>query len=272
MPLLSGLKGNSVDDLRERENKTKGTFSYLTNYGCLSENLFNIYKLSVILTKNKNPNRKEKMFVINDKSNYFEDNLSESPIERLFLEEIVKYLEIGTEIRQQVEYLTKIGKFRVDFLIKRGNIEFVVELDGKQFHNLKNDTWRDCFLLGENKVKSIIRIKGKDITYSLNECLYFLSKIFPETFSERGKLNLSTLLEIENKKSIDENLQHNDFISVDKFYLPIIEFENDEIKTYPSIEIIFKNSKNFKYWKKHYDFAIKKNIYNIEELNKRYFN
>ena len=94
------------------------------------------------------------MFIINAESNYFEDRLSESPIERLFLEEILKYLEIGTEIGQQIEYSTKIGKFRVDFLIRKGKLEYVVELDGKQFHNANNDTWRDCFLLGENKVKS----------------------------------------------------------------------------------------------------------------------
>ena len=32
-------------------------------------------------------------FIINDKSNYFEDVLSESPIEKLFVKEIIKYLE-----------------------------------------------------------------------------------------------------------------------------------------------------------------------------------
>ncbi|EMY3555068.1 hypothetical protein ABF190_002444 [Flavobacterium psychrophilum] len=211
------------------------------------------------------------MFAINDKSNYFEDNLSESPIEKLFLQEIVKYLEIGTEIGQQIEYYTKLGKFRVDFLIKKGEIEYVVELDGKQFHSAKNDTWRDSFLLGENKVKSIIRLKGKDITYSINECLYFLSKIFSETFSERGKLNLSTLLEIENKNIIDENIQNNTFQCIDKFYFPIVEFENEEFKNYPSMEIIVKNSKNPKIWKEYYDYAVKKNIFKISELNTEYF-
>ena len=212
------------------------------------------------------------MFIINNNSNYFEDNLSESPIERLFLEEIVKYLEIGTVIKQQIEYSTKIGNFRIDFLISRGNTEYIIELDGKKFHELSYDTWRDCFLLGENKVESIIRIKGKDVIYNINECLYFLSKVFPETFSDRGRLNLSTLIEPENKTTIDNQIESNDFKCIDKFYLPISKFENDEIKTYPSIEITFKNLKNYKSWREYYDYAIQYNIFNIEQLNKKFFN
>ena len=210
-------------------------------------------------------------FIINEKSNYFEDILSESPIERLFLQEVIKHLEIGTEIDQQIEFDTKIGKFRVDFLIRKDQIEYVVELDGKDFHKPEIDRWRDAFLLGENKFKSMIRIKGKDITHSLNECLYFLSRVFPETFSQRGKVNLSTLIEFENKRAIDENLEENMFKSIDTFYLPKVEFEDEERKSYPSIEINYKNQSDFKNWKNYYDFAIKERIYNIPELNKRYF-
>ena len=211
------------------------------------------------------------MFIINDKSNFFEDKLSESPIEKLFLEESIKYLENGTEISQQIEYLTKIGKFRVDFLIKKGSTEYVVELDGKEYHKTNHDIWRDCFLLGESKIKSVVRFKGKDITYNLNECLYFLSTVFPDTFSKRGKLNLATLIEIENKKIIDKNINNNPFGFIDKFYLPKIEFENDNIKKHPSIEIILKNNKNNTYWKEHYEFAIETNIFNITELNKKFY-
>ncbi|MCF6129073.1 hypothetical protein L1S35_05260 [Flavobacterium sp. AS60] len=211
------------------------------------------------------------IFTINDKSNYFDDNVLESPIERFFLEEIVKYLEIGTEIEPQREYKTKIGNFRVDFLIRKGNIEYVIELDGKAYHNQQNDIWRDSFLLGESKVKTIIRIKGKDVTHNLNECIYFLSQMFPATFSERGKINLSTLLESENKKAIDENLEENIFKCVDKFYLPKIVIEDDERKSFPSIEINCRTQKDFKYWRKYYDFAISNGIFSVEELNKKYF-
>ncbi len=210
-------------------------------------------------------------FTINERSNYFEDFLSESPIERLFLQEIIKYLEVGTEIQQQIEYETKIGNFRIDFLIRKGKVEYAVELDGKDYHKPEIDRWRDAFLLGENKFKSMIRIKGKDITYSLNECLYLLSKIFPETFSQRGKVNLSTLIEYENKREIDENIENNIFKSIDTFYLPKVEFENDERKSYPSIEIIYKNHYDFNNWKKYYDFALKESIYDISKLNKQYF-
>lgn len=212
------------------------------------------------------------VFIINDKSNYFDDIFSESPIESFFLHEIVKYLEIGTEIEQQTEYQTKIGNFRIDFLIRKGKTEYVIELDGKAYHDQKNDIWRDSFLLGENKVKTIIRIKGKDITYNLNECLYFLSKMFPETFSDRGKSNLSTLLEFENQKVIDKNLEENMFMCVDKFYLPKIVIENDEIEYFPSIVIDCKTLKEYKYWKKYYDYALQNKIFSISELNRKYFN
>jgi very-short-patch-repair endonuclease len=211
------------------------------------------------------------MFTINDKSNYFQDVLSESAIERLFMEEVVKYLENGTKIGQQFEYLTKIGKFRVDFIIRKDDTEYVVELDGKEFHDEQYDLWRDSFLLGEKKIKSIVRIKGKDITYSLNESLYFLSKTFPNTFSKRGKLNLSTLIEPKNKETIDKNIENNMFDCIDKFYLEKVELEHDEIKKYPSIEIKIKDLIKFTTWKKYYGFALKNNTYDIESLNKKYF-
>ncbi|REE07610.1 uncharacterized protein DUF559 [Winogradskyella pacifica] len=211
------------------------------------------------------------MFTINDKSNYVSEDLCESPIERIFLSEIVKYLEVGTQIGQQIEYSTKIGNFRVDFLIKKGKLEYVIELDGKEFHKEENDIWRDSFLLGEKKVKTIIRIKGKDITYNINECLYFLSQVFPESFSQRGKLNLGTLIEPKNKSTIDENIKENLFDCIDKFYLEKMEFDLDEIKRYPSIEISIKDSTKFKYWEKLYNFALKNKIYDIVELNKKYF-
>ena len=211
------------------------------------------------------------MFEINEKSNYFTDEKSESPIERLFLEEIVKYLEIGTQIEQQLEYKTKIGNFRIDFKIKNDAEEFAVELDGKKFHNVANDIWRDAFLLGEGKIKSIVRIKGKDATYSLNECIYFLSKIYPKSFSERGKINISTLIEPVNKNVIDENIEKKEFSIIDKFYIRKIEIEDEEIKTFPSIEIALKNNSDFKYWKEHYDFALKNNIFEIEELKRRFY-
>ncbi|WP_181897215.1 DUF559 domain-containing protein [Winogradskyella pacifica] len=199
------------------------------------------------------------------------EDLCESPIERIFLSEIVKYLEVGTQIGQQIEYSTKIGNFRVDFLIKKGKLEYVIELDGKEFHKEENDIWRDSFLLGEKKVKTIIRIKGKDITYNINECLYFLSQVFPESFSQRGKLNLGTLIEPKNKSTIDENIKENLFDCIDKFYLEKMEFDLDEIKRYPSIEISIKDSTKFKYWEKLYNFALKNKIYDIVELNKKYF-
>ena len=211
------------------------------------------------------------MFTTNDKSNYVSEDLCESPIERIFLYEIVKYLEKGTQIVQQIEYSTKIGNFRVDFLIKKEEIEYVIELDGKEFHNKENDSWRDSFLLGEKKVKSIIRIKGKDITYSINECLYFLSQKFPETFSHRGKLNLGTLIEPKNKNTIDENIKENFFDCIDKFYLEKVEYELDEIKRFPSIEISLKDLTKFTHWEKQYNFAMKNKIYRIAELNNKYF-
>jgi len=211
------------------------------------------------------------MFTINDKSNYFTDELSESPIERIFFSEVVKYLEIGTEIEQQVAYSTAVGNYRVDFLIRHGELEYIVELDGKEFHKPENDMWRDSFLLGENKIKSIIRIQGKDINYNINECLYFLSQIFPESFSRRGKLNLETLIEPKNKENIDVSIEDNFFDCIDKFYLPKLEFELDEIKRHPSIEISIRDLEKFTNWKKPYEFALNKNIYDINKLNELYF-
>lgn len=44
-----------------------------------------------------------------------------------------------------------------------------------------------------NHVDVIYRFRGSDITYYIEDLLYILSKLEPDLFSLRGKINLSTL-------------------------------------------------------------------------------
>lgn len=210
------------------------------------------------------------MIRINEKSNYISDKWCESPIEKQFLHEIVKYLELGVELWLQLPFQTSIGNFRVDFLIKKGNTEYVIELDGKGYHSEKKDIWRDSFLLGEKRVKAIVRFKAKDIAHNLYECLYFLSQIFPTTFSERGKTNLTTLLEIENKESVDMNIKDNIFKCINKFSFSKIEYNEGEKIYHSDIVITLMDNIEFIAWKDNYDFAISNSIFDVERLIAEY--
>jgi hypothetical protein len=109
----------------------------------------------------------------------------ESPLERLFHDQLLKRLPRGVSIEPQVVVRTLCGTFRLDFMVQVDGRRVGLEVDGKEFHDDWRDEWRDAMILGDNHADEIIRFRGCDLTYHLDDCMYLLSRIQPLLFSER---------------------------------------------------------------------------------------
>ena len=118
-----------------------------------------------------------------------------SPIENDFAYHFAnKYAADNINMIPQAEVSTLCGNFILDFLLCTSKGQRVgIECDGKEFHDAARDEWRDALILGENHVDVIYRVRGSDITYHIEDILYLLSRLEPDLFSQRGKINLERL-------------------------------------------------------------------------------
>ncbi len=134
----------------------------------------------------------------------FDIDLCESPIEELFAYNVCKYLSEDSQLKPQVSIPTLCGSFRLDFMISNiSGLNIGVECDGKDFHDARRDEWRDAMILGDNSdIQGILRFRGVDIKYRINDLLFLTSKIYPLLFSERGKANLKILASNEVKRDV----------------------------------------------------------------------
>jgi hypothetical protein len=109
----------------------------------------------------------------------------ESPLENLFYDQLLKRLPHGAPLEPQVPVPTLCDMFRLDMLATVQNRRIGLEVDGQEFHDEYRDEWRDAMILGDGQADEIIRFRGCDLTYHLDDCFYLLSKIQPRLFSER---------------------------------------------------------------------------------------
>jgi len=122
----------------------------------------------------------------------------DSPIEDIFAWHCQKYLQQGVGLDSQVEFKTHHGVFRVDFVLVTENTNRVgVECDGRDFHEPFRDEFRDAILLGEGHLGTLYHFRGCDITYYPEDCIWLMSTLDPDLFSERGRPQLSYLHRLE---------------------------------------------------------------------------
>ncbi|MEW6619874.1 MAG: hypothetical protein AB1422_11160 [bacterium] len=174
----------------------------------------------------------------------------ESPIEDKFAYNLVKYLADDITFEAQVEINTICGRFRLDFVASTANGKKVAfECDGKDFHEESRDEWRDAMILGGGEMDTIYRFRGSDITYHLEDLLYFVSRCDPELFSHRGFINLERL---------SSNESHNMRINADSdhFHITYVNREKNMI-TIAAIERRHKNipEGSRQFWQAAYRFA-----------------
>ena len=101
----------------------------------------------------------------------YEYDKIESPIEEIFLNHIIKFLDQNTELSIQFPISTISGNFRADIaLIKEGKI-VVIECDGEEHHTQEKDIWydewRDTLILAQERANVIYRVRGIDIYSNL---------------------------------------------------------------------------------------------------------
>lgn len=140
-------------------------------------------------------------------TNVMEMRSGESPIESLFVYQLVKYLAPETELSEQVTVATALGNFRPDFVLRLGNRSVALECDGRDFHRtaeaMGRDNERDIAILGEGHFECIYRFTGTAIVNQIDECLFGLSVAEPKMFSERGRTNLATLAHVHDVDGFD---------------------------------------------------------------------
>ena len=131
-----------------------------------------------------------------DKKSFFEPPY-DSPIEEQFAWHFTKYVHPDIELLTQYEIPTNHGTFKLDFAIQVNNKIIGIECDGKEFHNIWRDVWRDIAVIENSIVSEVFRFRGCDITYHINECLIVLSWYYPDLFDSRGIENINRLADKE---------------------------------------------------------------------------
>jgi very-short-patch-repair endonuclease len=185
----------------------------------------------------------------------------DSPIEDKFAYHATKYLLQDLQFHTQYEVITICGKFVVDFVaISPSGKKIGIECDGKDFHNKARDEWRDAMIMGDDRLDSIYRLRGVDLTYFMNDVLYILSRCEPDLFSQRGHLNIETLASTEIQ---DIKVEKNQTT----FYIQMKDDETDQI-SHILIERRHKNIPKGKqqFWQNLYAFAKSQNGGILDEI------
>lgn len=191
----------------------------------------------------------------------------ESPIEKIFAEQIFKYLSEDAYFEKQVSVNTICGTFRLDFVAECAGRRIGIECDGKDYHDPYRDQWRDAMILDQGQISAIYRLKGKNIYWDIEDCLFALAAYEPQLFSERGLSNLKNLASDSAKSSVIDSVSNNFISTNDSLYFSSVnEF---------SYEAISRNCYNpvtysTEFLKSLVDFARELGGGNLDEVKKQY--
>lgn len=128
----------------------------------------------------------------------------DSPIEDHFAKQFLRYAAAGIAFEPQYTVHTLCGTFIVDFLIvDAAGRRIGIECDGKEFHDLSRDEWRDGMILGDAHIDAIYRFRGQDLHYAWEDVMYFLCSMEPSVFDPCAPRNLHVL----SSDEVRENMQ-----------------------------------------------------------------
>ena len=119
----------------------------------------------------------------------------DTPIEDMFLWDFKKVADQAVRVRRQHECRTRVGTFRLDFLVSSISVgsRIGIECDGREYHHVPRDAKRDAAIVEASIVDRVYRFRGTDLCYRIHTALNILGHREPWLFSERGKDNLETL-------------------------------------------------------------------------------
>jgi very-short-patch-repair endonuclease len=185
----------------------------------------------------------------------------DSPLEDIFAWNLAKYLKPDAKLHKQVEAATLAGTFRLDLVVEYKSEKIAFECDGKEFHGASRDEWRDAMILGDSHVNTIYRLRGSDVIYHTEDCLYVISCLEPRIFSERGLINLDTLASnsirnsLRSKMNFDKNLAKGDRLIVLDYFSDLGCFPPQFIKMVRETRHSPKEERA--HWKYLYSYALK---------------
>lgn len=185
----------------------------------------------------------------------------DSPLEDLFAYNMVKYLDQSVSFEKQMEVDTICGKFRLDFAAISLTSRIGFECDGAEYHGTIRDIWRDAMIVGSNTVDVVYRLRGKDLFYHMEDCLFIVSQLHPELYSERGRINIYTLSSEAAKYNLE--YRHDSAMIQYNFEEPI-----DLIAVYWTKQE--KSSKVHLHWKRLYEFVLENGGGNLDELIEKF--
>ena len=117
----------------------------------------------------------------------------DSPIEDIFAWNLGKYINPNLRLDKQIEANTPWGIFILDFMVECKSEKIAFECDGKDFHDLRRDEWRDAIILGEGYIDTIYHLRGTDLIHRTEDCFFIISLLDPQIVGERGRVNLEAL-------------------------------------------------------------------------------
>jgi len=185
----------------------------------------------------------------------------DSPLEDSFALNLDKYVNPLLGFRKQTRVETMCGPFIIDFTTRIDADVIGFECDGAEFHDKFRDEWRDAMLLGARKVTTIYHLRGKDLHYRMEDCLYIISKLEPNIFSDRGKINLERL-------ASDRVLEHDLCRHADHI---VVSYPEESQGTDPLFLAIDRRSRHWpagerRFWTRLYDFAAARGGGNLDAL------
>lgn len=122
----------------------------------------------------------------------------ETPLEDELAWHLVKYLHRSVRLRSQVRVPTPCGVFWVDFVIEHRGRRIALECGAlDEDVDERQERFRDALIMGSAVFQTLYRFRGKDLFYHMEDVLFLLSRLHPELFTERGRINLERLASFE---------------------------------------------------------------------------
>ena len=184
----------------------------------------------------------------------------DSPIETAFADSCFKFLSPNVYVGKQVEATSTHGVFHLDFLMSVNDRKIAMECDGKDFHEGLRDELRDAILLGGGNCETIYHFRGCDLVYYPYDCVWLISVLDKDLFSQRGHIQLRQLRCLTSDVGNEDAEKNESFFSIltppSRFFWAFRR----------SVRLVSKNPTLNYHWKTLYKFACEYPSASLDEL------
>jgi hypothetical protein len=157
----------------------------------------------------------------------------ESAMQDDFAWHLAKYIREDAVLDTNVKYHTVHGATHIDFVLTLNGqkIGFVC-IGIRSQDQIERDQQGYASLLADGKLSQIFRLRGIDLYFHIEDCLYLIAQAQKPLFSERGHINLKRLasddaLNVEIKRGSFQIKCEYDLNGgedeVDRSFLPLME-------------------------------------------------